>query len=389
MCRPVPPDSQTAAIRRSVREFATREIAPVASALDDGEIFSVELTRAMGGLGLLGCTAPAEYGGANLSQTEYVAAVEELARIDASQAATVAAHTSLGVWPIVTYGTDAQRRRFLPPLCSGEGLWGFGLTEPDAGSDAQATRTTAVFDQARREWIINGRKQWVTNGSAPITRGLTVQAVTGTDDRGRRELSCFLVPADAAGLTRTPVKRKLMWRASDTAEVVLDEVHISEDLMLGRRGEGFRIMMSTLDGGRLSIAAMGLGLARGVLELATAYAKTRRTFGKPIIEHQAIAFMLAEMAMQIEASDALLYKACALYDARADFGTMAAMAKLNCSQTAEFCARNGQQVFGGNGLMKEFPVERHYRDAALLRVGEGTDEILKLVIARALAREQA
>jgi alkylation response protein AidB-like acyl-CoA dehydrogenase len=382
-----PPDAQTDAIRRSVREFATREIAPVAAALDEGETFSVELTRAMGALGLLGCNAPGKYGSASLTQTEYVCAVEELARVDASQAATVAAHTSLGVWPVVTFGTESQKNRFLPPLCSGEGLWGFGLTEPDAGSDAQATRTTAVFDPSRRSWTINGRKQWVTNGSTPITHGLTVQAVTGTDDRGRRELSCFLVPADAAGLTRTPIKRKLMWRASDTAEVVLDNVEVGEDLMLGNRGEGFRIMMSTLDGGRLSIAAMGLGLARGVLELATSYAKTRRTFGKAIIEHQAIAFMLAEMATRIEASDALLYRACALYDAEQDFRTFAAMAKLNCSQTAEFCARNGQQVFGGNGLMKDFPVERHYRDAALLRIGEGTDEILKLVIARTLARD--
>jgi alkylation response protein AidB-like acyl-CoA dehydrogenase len=282
------------------------------------------------------------------------------------------------------YGTEDQKKHFLPSLCNGKSLWGFALTEPTAGSDAQASRTTAVYDASRREWVINGQKLWVTNGSSEITLGLTVQAVTGDMPDGRRELTCFLVPASTRGLTRRDVKGKMMWRASNTAEVFFDNVRVPESAMLGSRGQGFKIMMGTLDAGRLSIAAMGLGLAKGAMALTTRYAQERETFGKAIIEHQAIAFKIAEMATRIEAAESLLYKACWLRQNKMPFGKQAAMAKLFCAETAEYCAREGQQTFGGYGLMKEFPIERHYRDAALLRIGEGTSEILRMVIARYL-----
>lgn len=372
----------TRLVRQTTRRFAENEIAPRARDLDEREEFSVELTRKMGDLGLLGCIVSPEYGGQGLDYTSYIVAVEELARVDSSQAATVAAHTSLGAAPIFYYGNDDQKKRFLPSLCNGKGLWGFALTEPTAGSDAQASRTTATFDESRREWVINGQKLWVTNGASDITHGVTVQAVTGQLADGRREHTCFLVPSETPGVTRHPVKGKMMWRASNTAEIFLENVRVPESLMLGTRGQGFKIMMGTLDGGRLSIAAMGLGLAKGVLALTTRYAKERSTFGKPIIEHQAIAFKVAEMATRIEAAEGLLYKACWARQNKQPFAKLAAMSKLWCAEVAEFCAREGQQTFGGYGLMKEFPIERHYRDAALLRIGEGTDEILRLVISR-------
>lgn len=369
-------------LRDTVRKFAEYEIAPVARELDEKEEFSVPLTRKMGDLGFLGCIVSPDFGGHGLDYLAYITIVEELARIDGSQAATVAAHTSLGAGPIFYFGTTEQKKRFLPSLCNGKGLWGFGLTESTSGSDAQASKTKAEFDPQRNEWILNGSKLWITNGSSDMTLGITVQAVTGDMPDGRRELTCFLVPSDAIGLTKNTVKSKMMWRSSNTAELFFDNVRVPCDMMLGKRGQGFKIMMSTLDGGRLSIAAMGLGLAKGSLDLSVKYAKERETFGVPIIRHQAIAFKLAEMATRIEASENLLYKACWLRDSNQPFGKLAAMAKLYCSETAEFCAREGQQIFGGYGLMKEYPIERHYRDAALLRVGEGTDEILKLVISR-------
>lgn len=371
-------------LRESVRKFAEEEIAPVAHELDEKEEFSLELTRKMGELGLFGAIVSPEYGGQGMDYLSYIVTVEELARIDGSHAATVAAHNSLGAGPLYYYGTEEQKKKYLPDLCNGNALWAFGLTEPGAGSDAQASKTTARYDEQTKEWVINGSKIWITNSANPLTTGITVQAVTGKRNDGRSELSCFIVPADAKGLTAKPMHGKMMWRASNTGELYFDDIRVPGDAILGKKGEGFKQMMETLDNGRLSIGAMGLGLAKGALELTLRYAGERETFGKPICKHQAIAFKLAEMATRIEAAEGLLYKACWLKQNGKPFQKLAAMAKLYCSEVAEYCAREGQQTFGGYGLMKEYPIERHYRDAALLRIGEGTSEIQRLVISRYL-----
>lgn len=369
-------------LRASVREFAQNEIAPLAHDLDEQEKFSEEITRKMGALGLFGTFVSQKYGGQEMDYLSYIVAVEELARIDGSQAATIAAHNSLGAGPLYYFGNESQKQEYLPQLCDGSGLWAFGLTEPDAGSDAQASKTNASYDSAKKKWIINGSKLWITNSACSLTKGITVQAVTGKLENGKPELSCFIVPTGTPGLTTKAMKGKMMWRASNTGEVYFDNVEIDESNMLGKNGQGFSIMMQTLDRGRLSIGAMGLGLAKGAFDLALKYSEERSTFGKPICKHQAIAFKLADMATQIEAAENLLYKACWLRQNNLPFGKLAAMAKLYCSEVAELCSREGQQIFGGYGLMKEYPIERHYRDAALLRIGEGTSEIQRLVISR-------
>jgi alkylation response protein AidB-like acyl-CoA dehydrogenase len=373
-----------AMMRQTVRKFATTEIAPKARQLDEDEEFSLELTRAMGQLGLFGTIVSPEYGGQGMDYLSYVVAVEELARVDGSQAATIAAHNSLGAGPLYYFGTEEQKRRYLPSLCTGEGLWAFGLTEPEAGSDAQASKTTAKFDEERGEWVINGSKLWITNSASAMTKGITVQAVTGHKADGRAELSCFIVPAGTLGVTAKVMHGKMMWRASNTGELYFDQVRVPAAHLLGGRGQGFKIMMETLDNGRLSIGAMGLGLAKGAFDVTLKYAQERRTFGKAIAQHQAVGFKLAEMATRIEAAESLLYKAAWLKQSHKPFQKEAAMAKLYCSEVAEYCAREGQQTFGGYGLMKEYPIERFYRDAALLRIGEGTSEIQRLVIARYL-----
>jgi alkylation response protein AidB-like acyl-CoA dehydrogenase len=371
-------------MRQTVRKFAENEIASRARELDEKEEFSLGLTQQMGELGLFGTVVPPEYGGQGMDYISYVVAVEELARVDGSQAATIAAHNSLGAAPLYYYGNEEQKRQYLPSLCTGEGLWAFGLTEPEAGSDAQASKTTATFDETKQEWIINGSKIWITNSASELTKGITVQAITGRLANGRPELSCFIVPAGTTGLTARAMHGKMMWRASNTGELYFDNVRVPAKNMLGTRGQGFKIMMETLDNGRLSIAAMGLGLAKGALEMTLKYAKERRTFGKPIAQHQAVGFKLAEMATRIEAAESMLYKAAWLKQNHKSFQKLAAMAKLYCSEVAEYCAREGQQTFGGYGLMKEYPIERFYRDAALLRIGEGTSEIQRLVISRYL-----
>lgn len=371
-------------LRKTVREFAEKEIAPVAQKLDAAEEFSIPLCKKMGELGLFGTIVSPEYSGQGMDYLSYIICVEELARIDGSQAATIAAHNSLGAGPLYYYGSEQQKKSYLPELCDGGGLWAFGLTEPDAGSDAQASKTKAVYDSKDDTWVISGSKLWITNSACELSKGITVQAVTGERQGGGVELTCFLVPRGTPGLRCVAMKDKMMWRSSNTGEVYFDEVRVPAENMLGKRGDGFKIMMETLDGGRLSIGAMGLGLARGAYDLALAYARERETFGKPIIKHQTIAFKLADMATQIEAAALLLYKACWARQNDRPFSKLAAMAKLYCSEVAEFCAREGQQIFGGYGLMKEYPIERHYRDAALLRIGEGTSEIQRLVISRLL-----
>lgn len=367
-------------IRQTVRDFAEREIRPRAKELDEKAEFSVELTKMMGELGLFGMYLPPEYGGQGLDTLSYIIAVEEISRVDGSQGATLAAHNSLGIGPIYYYGTREQKEELLPKLCTGEALWAFGLTEPEAGSDSRGSKTRAVKDGD--EWIINGSKIFITNASSPISIGVTVQTVTDIKENGEKEFTNFIVPRGTPGYKAIPMHGKMMWRASDTAELFFDDCRIPDKNMLGGIGEGSKIMLQTLDSGRLSIAAMGLGCAQGAFELAMQYAKERKQFGKPIIKFQVTAFKLADMAVKIEHARALLYKACWLKDNHQPFAMYSAMAKLYCSEIAKEVTDEAVQIHGGYGLMKDYDIERFYRDQRLLQIGEGTSEIQRLVISR-------
>lgn len=370
-------------IRDSVRDFAENVIRPKAKELDDQEKFSPEISKQMGELGLFGFCIPEELGGNGCKYLSYMIAVEELARVDGSQAATVAAHNSLGIGPLYFFGSDEQKQIFLPQLCTGEKLWGFGLTEPDAGSDAGGTKTKA--EKQGDDWVINGAKIFITNASSEACLGVTVQAVTGERADGKKEYTCFLVEQGTPGFEAKTMHEKMMWRASITSELFFDNCHIPEANMLGKPGEGFHQMLDTLDRGRLSIAAMGLGCAQGAFELALKYAKERKQFGKPISTFQANAFKLADMAVEIEAARNLLYKAAWLCDlGRNEYKKLSSMAKLYCSEVAHRCVNQALQIHGGYGLMKEYDIERFYRDQRLLEIGEGTSEILRLVISRAI-----
>lgn len=366
-------------IRETVRQFAEREIRPLARELDEKETFSPELTRKMGELGLFGIYLPEKYGGQGMDYLAYIIAVEEIARVDGSQAATLAAHNSLGVGPLYYYGSEEQKMKYLPMLCTGDALWAFGLTEPDAGSDSRGSKTRATLENG--EWVINGSKIFITNGSADNSMGATVQAVTG-EKQGKKEFTTILVDKDTPGFTRQTMHGKMMWRASDTSQLFFDDCRVPESNLLGKVGEGSKIMLSTLDSGRLSIAAMGLGCAQGAYELALNHAKERKQFGQPISKFQAIAFKLADMALKIELARNLLYKACWLKDTNQPFAMESAMAKLYCSEIAREVADEAVQVHGGYGLMKDYEIERFYRDQRLLQIGEGTSEIQRLVISR-------
>jgi len=369
-------------IRETVRDFAEREIRPVAKDLDEKAEFSPALTKKMGELGLFGMYLPEQYGGQGLDTLSYIIAVEELARVDGSQAATLAAHNSLGIGPLYYYGTEEQKMKYLPKLCTGEALWGFGLTEPDAGSDSRGTKTTAVLENG--QWLINGSKIFITNGSADISIGSAVQAVTKTFEDGKKEYSTIIVERGTPGFKQVPMHGKMMWRASDTAQLFFDDCRVPEENLLGKVGEGSKMMLSTLDNGRLSIAAMGLGAAQGAFDLAMQYSQERRQFGKPISKFQVTAFKLADMAMKIEHARWFLYRTCWLKDNHRPFGKEAAMAKLYCSEIAKEVADEAVQIHGGYGLMKDYDVERIYRDQRLLQIGEGTSEIQRLVISRHL-----
>lgn len=366
-------------IRETVREFAEREIKPVAQELDEKAAFSVALTKRMGELGLFGMYLPEKYGGQALDTLSYIIAVEELARIDGSQAATLAAHNSLGIGPLYYFGSDEQKQKYLPPLCTGTALWSFGLTEPGAGSDSRGSKTTAELQGD--EWLINGSKIFITNGASDISIGCTVQAVSGEKD-GKKQFTTIIVEKDTPGFKRVPMHNKMMWRASDTAELFFDDVRVPKSNQIGEVGQGSKIMLSTLDAGRLSIAAMGLGAAQGAYELALAYAKERKQFGQPISKFQIIAFKLADMATKIELARNLLYKACWLKDQGRPYGKESAMSKLYCSEIAREVADEAVQIHGGYGLMKDYAIERFYRDQRLLQIGEGTSEIQRLVISR-------
>ncbi len=375
-------DEKHEMIRSSVREFAESEIRPVAGELEEKEEFSVELTQKMGDIGLLGMVVSEEYGGQGLDYISYIIAMEEVARIDGSQAAVLAAGNSLGISPIDAFGSEAQKRKYLPDLCRGKTLMGFGLTEPNAGSDAGATRTNAV--QEGDVWVINGRKTLTTNANTSMTKGSIVQAVTGARPNGKPDYTCFILENSTPGFTLNTLKRKLMWRASNTAELFIDHCRVPAEAVLGNPGDGFKQMLATLDGGRLSIGAMGVGCAQGAYEAALRYSKERVQFGRPICKQQSIAFKLADMAVKIELARNMLYKACWLCDNKRPFTIEAAMSKLYTSEIAREVADEAVQIHGGYGLFKDYDVERFYRDQRLLQIGEGTSEILRLVISRAI-----
>lgn len=368
-------------LRDTVRKFAEEVIRPKAREYDEKEEFAYEITKQMAEMGFLGAFLPAEYGGSELDYVSYIMVVEEISRVDGSNGATVAAHNSLGVGPLYYFGNDAQKKKYLPKLAEGY-LWGFGLTEPEAGSDAGNTKTVAVKDG--NEWVINGSKIFITNASTDVTLGSTVLAVTGEKENGRKEFTCFLVENGTPGFEAKKMSGKMMWRASNTSELYFEDCRVPEENILGKRGDGFKQMLGTLDNGRLSIAAMGLGLAQGAFDYALKYAKERKTFGVPISTHQINAFKLADVDAGIELARNYLYDTCRMLDAGEKITKEGAICKLYCSEIAHMAANHCVQLLGGYGLMKEYDAERYYRDQKLLEIGEGTSEIQRLVISRAI-----
>ena len=364
-------------IRDTVRTFARERVAPVAEELDRESRFPVELVREMAELGLLGIPIPEEHGGSGGDTLSYAIAIEELTRIDSSVAITVAAHTSLGTMPIHLFGSDEQRERWLPDLASGRNLAAFGLTEPDAGSDAGATRTTAELRDG--SWVVNGSKMFITNAGTELTWGVTITARTGDD-----EISNIVVENGAPGYEISEPLHKLGWKASDTRALTFSDCTVPEGNLLGPRGQGFQQFLEILDGGRISVAAMGVGLAQGAYDLAFAYARERTQFGKPIGRFQAIAFKLADMAVEIEAGRQLVWKAAWLKDRGRPFALEAAMAKLYTGELSHRVVNHALQVHGGYGFMDEFPISRLYRDQKILEIGEGTNEVQRMVIAKHL-----
>jgi alkylation response protein AidB-like acyl-CoA dehydrogenase len=365
-------------IRQMARDFAESRLAPIAQEIDRTAEFPEATVKEMGNLGFLGLAIPEEFGGVGADMTSYALVVEEVARVCGSHGLTVAAHNSLGCWPIVALGTDAQKKKFLPPAAAGESLLSFGLTEAGAGSDAGGTRTTAVRDGD--DWVLNGSKMWITN--AHFAHAVIITAKTDLEAKGSQGISAFIVPTETDGFTVEKKEDKLGMRASDTAPLTLEDVQIPGDYLLGEEGQGFKYFMMTLDGGRISIAALALGLAEGAYRTALAYSKERKQFGRSISKFQAVEFMLADMATQIQAARLLTYEACRLKDAGESYGQMAAMAKLHASETAMFVTDKAIQILGGYGFTTEYPVERMYRDAKLCTIGEGTSEIQRMVIGR-------
>jgi alkylation response protein AidB-like acyl-CoA dehydrogenase len=364
-------------IRDTVRTFAVERVAPVAEELDREARFPVELVGEMAELGLMGIPIPEGYGGAGGDTLAYAIAIEELTRVDSSVAITVAAHTSLGTMPIFLFGSDEQKERWLPDLASGRRLAAFGLTEPDAGSDAGATRTTAELRDGA--WVVNGSKMFITNAGTDLTWGVTITARTGED-----EISNLVVENGSPGYEVSAPLHKLGWRASDTRALAFTDCAVPEENLLGPRGKGFTQFLEILDGGRISVAAMGVGLAQGAYDLAADYARERTQFGKPIGRFQAIAFQLADMAVEIEAGRQLVYRAAWLKDRGRPFALEAAMAKLYTGELSHRVANQALQIHGGYGFMEESPIARLYRDQKILEIGEGTNEVQRMVIARHL-----
>ncbi len=375
-------------LRDVVREFAREEVAPHAEAWDRDHTFPLDVVRAMGDLGLFGIPFPEAYGGGGGDLTTLCVAIEELARVDQSVAITLEAAVGLGAMPIHRFGTDDQKERWLPDLCAGRALGGFGLTEPDAGSDAGATRTTAALDESAGEWVIDGQKAFITNSGTPITSIVTVTARTPPLDddaaSGRSALSAIIVPAGTAGFEVQPPYRKMGWHASDTHGLSFTGCRVPEAHLLGARGRGFAQFLDILDEGRVAIAALAVGVIRACAEQATQYAKDRTAFGRPIGANQAVAFLCSDLAVMAETAALITYQAARLHDTGQAYKQAAAMAKLHATEAAVTATRMATQVFGGYGFMDETPVARHYRDAKILEIGEGTSEIQRLVIAREL-----
>jgi short/branched chain acyl-CoA dehydrogenase len=371
-------------IRRTVREFAEGEVAPVAEELDRMKSFPYEIVRQLGALNLMGIPFPEEYGGGGGDTLAYALAVEELTRVDSSVAITLCAHTSLGTQPIYLFGSEEQKREWLPQLCSGERLGAFGLTEPEAGSDAGNVKTRAALTDG--EWTINGAKQFITNAGTDISGMVCITAVTGNTsaEGGEKEISNLIVPNGTPGYEQGEPYRKMGWNASDTRPLTFSDCRVPEENLLGPRGAGFKQFLHILDIGRIGVAAMGVGLAQGALDEALKYAKQRKAFGKSISKFQAIQAKLADMSTEIEAGRLLVYKAAREKDAKRNFTLTAAQAKLKTGRLAVRCAEEAVQIHGGYGFIEEYPVCRFYRDAKILTIGEGTDEVQQMVIARAL-----
>jgi short/branched chain acyl-CoA dehydrogenase len=371
--------------RRSVREFAEAEVAPHVAAWDKDHHFPVDLVKKMGDLGLFGLTAPDEFGGADGDFTSLCVAIEELGRVDQSIGITLEAAVGLGINPILTFGTQEQKERWLPDLVAGQALAGFGLTEPGAGSDASATKTKADLDGD--EWVVNGAKQFITNSGSEITSLVTVTARTGTRENGSPELSTIVIPSGTPGFIVEPAYDKLGWHISDTHPLSFVDARVPADHLLGERGRGYAQFLATLDDGRVAIAALAVGCIQACLELCVQYAGERTTFGVPIGTKQGVAFQISDLAVMAQAGRALTYQAAALKDAGApakEFKQAAAIAKLYTSESAVTATRIATQVFGGYGFMEEYPVARFYRDAKILEIGEGTSEVQRMLIARGL-----
>jgi alkylation response protein AidB-like acyl-CoA dehydrogenase len=364
-------------IRELVRDFAQNEVRPVAEELDREKRFPYEIVKQLGDLGLMGMPYPQEYGGGGTDNVSYAIAVEELTRVDSSVAITMAAHISLGTFPVYAFGSEEQKQELLPDLCSGRKLAAFGLTEPEAGSDAGNVKTRATLEDG--EWVIDGAKQFITNAGTDISGHVAITARTGEN-----EISNIIVPNGTPGYELGEPYRKMGWNASDTRPLSFDGARVPEDNLLGPRGQGFKQFLQTLDGGRIGVSAMGVGLAQGALDEALAYAKERRAFGQPISQFQAIQTKLADIATEIEAARLLTYEAAWLKDQGRSYSLVAAKAKLKTGRLAVRATEEAVQIHGGYGYIEEYPVCRHYRDAKILTIGEGTDEVQQMVIARAL-----
>jgi len=368
-------------IQETVRDFARNEVAPVAEELDREKRFPYEIVEKLGELGFMGIPFPEEYGGAGGDSLAYALAVEELTRVDSSVAITMCAHTSLGTQPIYLFGSEEQKQRYLPDLCAGRRLGAFGLTEPEAGSDAGNTKTRARLEDG--DWVVDGAKQFITNAGTDVSGHVAITAVTGQGN-GQPEISNIIVENGTPGYAQGEPYRKMGWNASDTRPLTFTECRVPEENLLGPRGAGFKQFLHILDIGRIGVAAMGVGLAQGALDEALAYAKERKAFGQPISKFQAIQAKLADMSTEIEAARLLTYKAAFLKDQGRNFTLTAAQAKLKTGRLAVRATEEAVQIHGGYGYIEEYPVCRYYRDAKILTIGEGTDEVQQMVIARAL-----
>ena len=373
-------DDDQKAIQSLCRDFAREEVAPRAEAMDAHAEFPYDLVAKMAELGLMGLPFPEAYGGAGADTVSYALAVMEIARADASTAITLAAHVSLGASPFYYFGTEEQKQQYLVPLARGERLWGFGLTEPGAGSDAGGTQTRATY--AEGKWTINGTKAFITNSGTDISGGTTITAVTGKDEKGRSEITNFIVPQETPGFSRSKKYNKMGWRASDTRELSFVDAVVPEENMLGARGRGLKQFLQILDGGRISVGALSVGLAMGAYDQALKYAKERHQFGQAIAKFQAIQFKLADMLMEIEHAKLMVLKAAWEKDQGRDFNLSASLGKLYSGEVSRRVCNEAVQIHGGYGFMDEYPVSRMYRDQKINEIGEGTNEVQRLLIAR-------